>query len=130
MTEAGPSSADSYHTSQYVAQHCIGLSPNIIDFPDRGGLTITADGLGLAGVVWGNVSIWGYHTDGTVRWKNLRTGAAGEVVARFERGGGGGGFATSIHTGSGPVRFTTTAVNRGALLTLPAPTCTGTATIR
>lgn len=126
---AGAAGAD-IETSEYVAQNCIGLSPNIIDNPYYGGVTVYPDGNGRISVTWGNPSIWGYRTDGTLTWKNLRTGRSGQSNAHFTHDAEGAGSSAEIATGPGPVRITTRAMNRGPFLTLAAPTCTGVAHVR
>lgn len=127
------------YPTQYLADNCIGLSPNIIDIPYRGGVSIDQDTEqpGEVRVQWGNPSIWGYSTSGTLSWTNLRTGRSGVRKAGFYHAISGTtpwptGYSANVTTGAGPVRFTTTARNASLVtdLTLPGPRCTGVANVR
>lgn len=115
--------------TQSVAEHCLGLSPNVVDLPFYGDLVVRQYETGVATVVWANVSAWTYRTRGTVFWTNLHSKRSGVVQVDYVTTLGGGVAQTDVRTGPGPVRFTTTAINHG-LLTLPGPRCTGVATVR
>ncbi|WP_062394934.1 hypothetical protein [Gordonia phthalatica] len=116
-------------SSQYVAQHCIGLSPNVVDIPYNGGVRVDQDGPGKFAAFWGSASLFGYTTDGTLNWHNLRTGQKGRVPVTIAHNLSGNSYVAEVDSGAGPVRITTTGLNRG-LLTFGAPRCSGVANIR
>ncbi|WOC12915.1 hypothetical protein [Gordonia sp. MP11Mi] len=109
-----------------MAQNCEGLSPNIIDIPYYGGMSVTQEQSGTINIHYGNPSVWGYRSVGTMSWKNLRTGAHGTLPLQVDHSLGSNGFGALLKSGTGTIRLTTRAVNHGPLLTLAAPTCSGT----
>ncbi|MGO3328359.1 hypothetical protein [Gordonia sp. (in: high G+C Gram-positive bacteria)] len=123
---AAPAKAVPPDTSVYVAQNCEGLSPNIIDIPYYGGMSVMQERSGSINVRYGNPSVWGYRTVGTLSWKNLNTGKHGSVPFTVDRSLGSNGFGETFASGPGTIRLTTTGVNHGPLLTLAAPRCSGT----
>jgi hypothetical protein len=136
---AGPAGAAPIATQRVEGMQCVGLSPNIVDLPYDGAFLVQTDTNAPGQIAYLNVggigspirSIFGYVTEATVSWQNLDTGAAG-AVTRFYRQGIAAENGTQfgrIDTGAGRVRITVSGVNRGALMSLPAPACTGEVTI-
>ncbi|MEV6279870.1 hypothetical protein [Nocardia sp. NPDC051832] len=117
---------------QEIGVNCWGLSPNLLDLPYSGKVTIMthANEPGLFTVGGGGRSLFGYTTDTRVDWRNLDNGRTGSATVSYPQNM----YDTSIYriynqdSGPGRVALTITATNRG-LLTLPAPTCTGEAII-
>ena len=107
--------------NQMSRNRCNALSPNIIDNTYSGGIS-TSQWLrnGQRGAVdisvTASFSIWtnlNTHRSGTLRAVQRTTGASGGSIHDFR----------DVHTGAGRVRIELRPVNRGPLLTLPAPSC-------
>lgn len=126
--------AESAHTRS-VAMSCIAMSPNIVDLPYNGGVRVVTrpSAPGTITVIGGSPSLTRYITDATITIRNLTVNASGTVSRRYlhaTSGSTAGGYVIpDIYTGPGRISLTITAVNRG-LLTLPAPRCEGTLTVR
>ena len=132
----GVASAATYDESdgvinQMSRNRCNALSPNIIDNTYSGGIS-TSQWLrnGQRGAVdisvTASFSIWGYDNLMTVVWTNLNTHRSGTLRAVQRTTGASGGSIhdfRDVHTVAGRVRIELRPVNRGPLLTLPAPSC-------
>ncbi|MFC9894247.1 hypothetical protein ACFVMC_11190 [Nocardia sp. NPDC127579] len=136
---AAPADAAPIATQRVDGVQCLGLSPNIVDLPYDGGFLVQTDTNAPGRIAYLNVggigspirSVFGYVTEATVSWQNLDTGAAGAVTRSYRQGIAteNGMQFSGLDTGAGRVRVTVSGVNRGPLLSLPAPACTGEVTI-
>ena len=127
---AAPVAAVPPQQSVTVPTQCWALSPNLVDIPYSGAMKVSQERSGVIDVHYGNPSLWGYQTAGTIAWLNLRTGRSGEVSFWSDRGPSSGGVWKSIRTGAGTVLLTSSGESYGAFLTLKAPVCSGRVQVR
>lgn len=123
--------------SQISRNRCQGLSPNIVDNPYSGSISLWQfyrNGRGRADIgISASQSIWGYDNVATVRWNNLSTRRSGTLRATLRANGATGGatkYFFNVYTGSGKVRIDLQPTNRGAFLTLGASNCSDVFTVR
>lgn len=117
--------------NQTSRHRCNALSPNIVDNTYSGAIS-TMQWLrnGQRGAVdvsiSASLSIWGYDNIMTVVWTNLNTHRSGTLrgIQHTTAATGGSMYDfRDVRTGAGRVRIELRPVNRGPLLTLPAPSC-------
>ncbi|MET8797917.1 hypothetical protein ABZV91_15960 [Nocardia sp. NPDC004568] len=123
---AGSASAET--RTQYVGNNCWSISPNLVDIPHNGSVTVSTDTArpGWFTLSGDSKSVFGYTTDLHVEWRNLdngRTGSA-DVTYRNSLADSNGFWIRDLDSGPGRVQITTSGVTRG-LLTIPVPACTG-----
>ncbi|GAA1480614.1 hypothetical protein GCM10009624_10540 [Gordonia sinesedis] len=122
---------------QISTNWCRGLSPNIIDNPYGGNITVTQytrKGPGVADVgIVASQTFWGYANHMDIRWTNLRTKQRGALRGTQQATGAAGGtmkWFSNVRFGTGPVRIELRPSNQNALWTLPATSCSDTFSIR
>ncbi|MGC4961039.1 hypothetical protein [Gordonia sp. DT101] len=127
---AGP--AQAAPRTQNIGMNCWSLNPNIVDVPFFAGVTVRTD-TGRPGdfSIWADSkSLFPYTTDTTVTVTELSTGRAQSHQRHWQHGLGDlpGYWIDGLH-GSGPIRVTIRSVGHGLIPSLPAPVCSGTATV-
>lgn len=122
---------------QLSTNWCRGISPNIIDNPYGGSITVTQFtrlGPGKADVgIAATQSFWGYANHMDIRWTNLRTHRTGVLRGTQQTTAAAGGsmkWFRNVSFGTGPVRIELRPSNQNALWTLPATTCSDVFSIR
>lgn len=124
--------ADAAVRQRYIAEHCFGTNPNLSDVPSYGGATITTDTTepGKFSIHSDSKSFLPYWSDTTIKVTSLTTGKSRVYKRHWQHGlGDNSGYFVYDIPAKGPTRITITSINRGLLLTLPGPVCTGTLTI-
>ncbi|GAB19963.1 hypothetical protein GOEFS_098_00290 [Gordonia effusa NBRC 100432] len=121
-------------SAAYPLSSCIGLSPNVVDLPYNPTRVIVADYAGKTYLTTEFSSLWGYQSAVRLDLRNLRTGK--RLSLRSDRrvsppyvGTHQISFPTS-QIGTGRVSATLSSVNRNALWSVPATTCSGTIVVR
>ena len=138
LTAAGIGAADAAPSSErgFPMTRCIGLSPNIIDYPfDVTGVTVSQYD-GFTQIRTGFFSWWlgvGYDSVARLDWQHLDNKKRGTLFtnasARPPAAGVLGFNFPRNEPGKGRVKITLSAVNRNALWAIPATSCTGTVVI-
>ncbi|MGV9713887.1 hypothetical protein ACWDTI_24880 [Gordonia sp. NPDC003424] len=120
----------------YPLSSCFGLSPNIVDTPYNPTRALVSQYDGNTYIATEYSSLWlgvGYSSSARLDWHNLRTGKRGSIVSNTRTQPPYSGIhyfvAPTRRLGPGPVRITLSTVNRNALWSIPAQTCSGTITV-
>ena len=130
-TATGAGTANAAGT--YPLNGCIGLSPNIVDQPYMPTRALVSDYDGRTYITTEYSSLWlfvGYDSTARLDWHNLSTGKRGSLFSNGSpaewRVGGTHNFAIATRTiGPGRVKITLNSVNRNALWSIPAASCSG-----
>ncbi|MFW0789144.1 hypothetical protein [Gordonia sp. CPCC 205333] len=130
----GTGQATAAPSAAYPLSSCIGLSPNVVDLPYNPTRIIVADYAGKTYLTTEFSSLWGYQSAVRLDLRNLQTGK--RLNLRSDRrvsppyvGTHQLSFPTS-RIGKGRVKATLSSVNRNALWSVPATTCSGVIVIR
>ncbi|AZG47338.1 hypothetical protein [Gordonia insulae] len=127
---AGP--ADAAFRTQNIGMNCWSLNPNIADVPFYAGVSVRTDTTrpGLFSIWADSKSLFPYTTDSTVTVTSLATNRSQTFHRRWQHGLADlPGYRIDDLRGSGPIRVTVRSVSHGLIPTLPAPVCSGTATV-
>ncbi|MFW0793464.1 hypothetical protein AAFP30_06605 [Gordonia sp. CPCC 205515] len=124
--------ADAVLRTQTVGMNCWSISPNIVDLPFNNGVSVRTD-TNRPGLF----SLWSYSkavfpstVDTTITVTSLTTNRSETFHRRWQPSLADlSGYQIDDLRGRGPIRITIRSVGHGLIPALPAPICSGTATV-